>query len=202
MYHPSPHPANTNAEEFEYIELENISANATLSLLGVRLANGVNFNFTGSAVTSLAAGARVLIVKNASALNARYGGSLPVAGVFTGNLDNNGERLQLLDASNEEILDFSYDPDWYPVTDGLGFSLVAVDDNALPGAWNSKSQWRPSRGVGGGPGASDPAPQLVAPILVNEVLSHTDTPPPTDSVELYNPTGTNVNIGGWWLSDD
>jgi hypothetical protein len=58
--HPSAHAANANAEEFEYIELRNISTNTAVSLLGVRFVNGVDFNFAGSAVTSLAAGARVL----------------------------------------------------------------------------------------------------------------------------------------------
>ena len=45
------------------------------------------------------------------------------------------------------------------------------------------------------------APPVIAPILITEALTRTDNPPPTDSIELYNPTGTNVNIGGWWLSD-
>src|SRR6185503_19109770 len=40
------------------------------------------------------------------------------------------------------------------------------------------------------------------PIVINEVLSRTDLPPPTDSIELFNPTGTNVHMGGWFLSDD
>jgi hypothetical protein len=37
--------------------------------------------------------------------------------------------------------------------------------------------------------------------LINEVLSHTD-PPLEDAIELYNPTASAVNIGGWFLSDD
>ena len=64
----------------------------------VRSSGHITFDFTGSAVTSLAPRARVLVVKNASAFAARYGGGLPVAGQFVGNLDNNGERIQLLDA--------------------------------------------------------------------------------------------------------
>src|SRR5436190_2854887 len=38
-------------------------------------------------------------------------------------------------------------------------------------------------------------------MLINEVLTHTDMPL-EDAVELWNPTGTNVDISGWWLSDD
>ena len=41
----------------------------------------------------------------------------------------------------------------------------------------------------------------IAPILVNEVLAHTDLPE-VDSIELHNPGGSNVDIGGWFLTDD
>ncbi len=42
---------------------------------------------------------------------------------------------------------------------------------------------------------------ILTNIFVNELLSHTD-PPQEDVVEFYNRTATNVNIGGWWLSND
>ena len=201
MYHPSAHPANLDPEQFEYVELRNISTNVTISLAGVKFINGVEFNFTGSAVTSLTPGTRVLVVKNQTAFNARYGGGLPVAGQYTGNLDNGGERIQLLDAVNEEVLDFSYNNSWHPMTDGLGFSLVVVNENAEPDSWGSRTQWRISGAVEGAPGAADPLPGVVAPILVTEVLTHTDLPA-VDQIELYNPTGDTVSLAGWWLTDD
>ena len=203
MYHPTALAGNTNdAEAFEYIELKNISTNVTLDLRGVRLTNGVEFSFAGSAVTNLAPGVRVLVVRSLAAFTARYGTGLSVAGQFTGALENNGERLQLLDAVGEEVLDFSYDNKWYPITDGLGFSLVVVDEFAEPDAWSSKTNWRASGVVDGSPGVTDPPPPGIAPILVNEVLSRTDVPPPTDSIELFNSTTNAVNIGGWFISDD
>ncbi|HKX61987.1 MAG TPA: lamin tail domain-containing protein, partial [Verrucomicrobiae bacterium] len=201
MYHPSAHAANTNAEEFEYIELRNISTDTTVSLNGVRFLNGVDFSFTGSGVTSLAPGARVLVVKNLAAFTARYGSGFPVAGQFTGNLDNSGERLQLLDATNEEILDFSFNNSWYQITDGLGFSLVVVNESAPPDDWGHSEQWRPSGTVDGGPGVSDPEPAAVSDIEISEILTHTDLPV-VDQIELFNPTGVSVNVAGWWLTDD
>ena len=39
------------------------------------------------------------------------------------------------------------------------------------------------------------------PILVNEMLSHTDLPT-LDAIELYNPTTQDVDVGGWYISDD
>jgi CotH kinase protein/Bacterial Ig domain/Lamin Tail Domain len=202
MYNPAPLAGNTNnAQAFEYVELRNISASVTLNLAGVRLTNGVLFNFTGSAVTSLAPGARVLVVANSNAFVARYGASLPVAGQYSGALDSNGEELRLEDSFGEKILEFSYDNDWYPITDGHGFSLVVVNDAAHWSSWGDKAAWRASAGPGGGPGLVDPPAQSIAPIVINEALTHTDLPQ-VDSIELFNPTGTNVDVGGWFLSDD
>lgn len=203
MYNPAPLTGNTNdAQEFEYVELKNISGSETVNLAGVRFVNGISFNFTGSAVTSLAPGQRVLVVKNATLFALRYGAGLPVAGTYSGSFDNGGERIQLIDAANEEIHDFNYESDWYPITAGAGFSLAIVNENALAELWDSKTNWRPSGVVNGAPAQPDPAPPTVPAIVINEVLSHTDTPPPTDTIELFNPTAGDVNIGGWFLSDD
>ena len=202
MYHPSPLTGNTNSpEQFEYLELRNISPSATLDLTGVRLTNGVVFDFTGSAVTGLAPGARVLVVRNQAEFTARYGTGWPVAGEYAGALENNGQRLQLLDASGEEILDFSYDNQWYPVTDGQGFSLVVVNENVPPDDWNSRTNWRASGTLDGTPGASESALTNIPPVVINELLT-ASTPPNVDAIELFNPTTNTVNMGGWFLSDD
>jgi len=202
MYNPSPLPGvNSDAQQFEYVELKNISATSTLNLSGVRFTNGIYFNFTGSAVTSLAPGQTVLIVRNQSAFVARYGGGFNLAGEFSGALNNGGEQLRLEDAAGEKILEFDYNNTWYPITDGLGFSLVIVDANANWSTWGQKSSWRVSGALNGSPGIADPAPPTIAPLVVSEVLTHTDLPQ-LDSVELFNPTGTNVSIGGWFLTDD
>jgi len=201
MYSPSALAGNTNdAQEFEYVELKNISASTTISLAGVRFINGITFDFTGSAATSLAPGARVLIVKNLAAFTARYGAA-NVAGQYALTLDNAGERLQLVDAANEEIHDFTYNNSWYPITDGAGFSLVVVDEAADTGEWTRKEGWRPNGSLNGAPGQPDPTAPAFANIVVNEVLAHTSLPQ-VDAIELHNPTAGDVNIGGWFLSDD
>ncbi|MBI5385210.1 MAG: lamin tail domain-containing protein [Verrucomicrobia bacterium] len=203
MFHPVPPPPGTTntAEDFEFIELRNVSPSVTLDLAGVRFIEGVQFNFNGSAVTNLAPGARVLVVANWAAFTNRYGPGLPVAGEYNGQFNNGGERLQLVDANGEEILDFSFDNTWHPITDGHGFSLVIVDDAAPAAAWDLPSSWRASGGLHGSPGDADPALQAIAPVRVSEVLS-ASLPAGTDAVELFNPTATNVDLSGWWLSDD
>src|SRR5439155_16345104 len=49
-------------------------------------------------------------------------------------------------------------------------------------------------------GAEDPAP-AIPPVVINEILTHTDWPE-LDGIELFNPTPAEVNIGGWFLTDD
>jgi len=204
MYRPAPPAAGSpyGTEDFEYIELKNISSNAAVNLVGVRFTNGIDFVFTsGSAVTSLAPGQAVVLVRNPAAFASRHGGGATVAGIYTGFLDNAGERLQLLDAVNEEILDFSYNNAWYPITDGLGFSLVIVNENAPFNTWDEKESWRASGAMNGSPGQTDPLPATVVPVLVNEVLANSEAPA-VDAIELWNTNAVAADISHWWISDD
>ena len=200
MYHPAPLAGNTNdAEEFEYVELKNIGPRA-LDLRGMRFTRGIEFDFSGSAVTNLPPGAAALVVKSPAAFVTRYGTGFNIAGPYAGALDNRGETIRLEDAVGEKILEFAYDNSWYPVTDGLEFSLVIVNENAPWKTWGDKESWRASGVVNGSPGTDDAAPNIPA-ILVNELLTHTDLPR-VDAIELFNPTSADANIGGWFISDD
>jgi hypothetical protein len=202
IMYPSAQPAvrPLRSGGFQYIELKNIGP-ATLDLNGVHFTNGVEFAFSGSAVTSLGPGQYVLVVRNIAAFTARYGGGFNIAGQYVGILANEGENIRLDDAVGEKILDFDYDNAWYPITDGPGASLVIVNENALWNTWGLKESWRPSYRDFGGPGQADPPPAAVASVLINEVLTHTDTPL-VDTVELRNTNAVAVNIGGWFLTDD
>lgn len=202
MYNPAPNTAiHADEQQFEYIELKNISPTVTLNLIGIRFSEGVTFDFSTGAVSSLPPGQSVLVVRNIDAFAARYGSPGPVAGQFTGALSNGGETLRLDDASGEKILEFAYSDGWYPTTDGLGFSLVVVDETRPWDQWGQKEAWRPSGRLSGSPGITDPQPAHPSIIRISEVLAHTDLPR-VDSIELYNPSATNVNIGGWLITDD
>ena len=203
MYHPPPVAVGGpyTAEDFEYVELKNIGS-AVLDLSGVHFTNGIAFHFSGSSVTSLPGSQTVLVVRNRAAFVSRYGAGFNVAGEYLGNLDNSGERLRLDDAVGEEILDFRYENSWYRATDGLGFSLVIVQEQAPWESWGEKASWRPSGQETGSPGDADPAPVSVAAVRINEVLSHTESSGEKDAIELYNPTLSPVNLEGWFLSDD
>lgn len=199
MFHPPPPPAgNTNdADNFEYLEFQNIGS-TPLNLQGFTLSGGVDFVFSSLTLTG---GQHTVLVRNLAAFQSRYGTNVLVAGVVTNNLGNDGDHLVLRGPLLEPILDFRYHDNWYPTTDGLGFSLVSVNPLAAPDAWGLKSSWRPSTSAGGSPGLPDPSPATIPNVLITEALTHTD-PPLVDTVELFNPTSAQVNVGGWFLSDD
>lgn len=133
-------------------------------------------------------GESIVVVHNLAAFISRYGTGIRVAGEFSGSLDNAGDRLTLLGPIGEPILDFSYDPSWYPITDGGGFSLVAVDPNAPPSAWGLAQNWRPSSGLGGSPGATDPPPPpaVLAPALAPGNLLRLAWPAGSGNFTLYS----------------
>ncbi len=124
-----------------------------MTLDGVSLTEGVSYTFPQYGNAVLEPGACIVIARNRAAFISRYGDSVPLAaGTFTGNLDNAGESIKLEDADGNTILEFKY-RDWYPMTDGLGFSLVIEDatDSDLD-RWGKSGAWRPSSEEGGSPG--------------------------------------------------
>ena len=125
-----------------------------------------------------------------------------------GSLDGGGERIELRlpltiegfqrDAPGYpryyavlDSLDYDDESPWPVEADGQGYSLVRKSNT---GSSYQASDWELSSNRGGsafGGGV----------ILVNEILSHTDLPQ-TDVIELYNPGNEDINIGGWYLTDD
>lgn len=151
------HPAGDGLAEF--IELLNLSPSVTLDLRGVRFTQGVAFDFSHGAVTALAPGARVLVVRDRAAFEAAYGLGLPVAGVFANGtaLSNSGERITLEDADEAPIQELVYDdgPPW-PALGDVGYSLVLVAPETHPEPALA-SHWRASTRLGGNPGGPDGA---------------------------------------------
>lgn len=188
MYHP---PGNST---FEYLEFYNNGADP-IDLSNYQFVEGISFVFPSG--TTLDPDAYLLVVEDPLTFNAVYGAGLPVAGQYTGKLDNSGERLVLNDALGTPVLtvEFNDGTSWPPRADGEGSSLEL---NHLGGDLSVPQNWRDSVEYLGSPGrAGDPTAPTV---VINEVLSHTDAPY-EDAVELYNPGDAAVEIGGWYLSD-
>ena len=163
MYHPGP-PTDPelqagfqDQDDFEFIELVNLSETQTVDLTGLAFVNGIEYQFPDNA--TLGPGSRALVTGREAAFLERYGAGFLILGSYqdgnSNKLANDGERLVLNDASGTPITDFSWDHNapWPSSADGLGFSLVLMvpgsNDPALPGSW------RTSALSGGNPGASD-----------------------------------------------
>ncbi len=142
-------------------------------------------------------------MKDTQAFRLRYGNDARVLGeFFDGNLDNAGERLQLLDPIGNVLIDFTYDDNalWPDRADGIGATLQLVDPAFItPEGYSKYFNWRGSTELGGSPGRAGAAP---AGVVINEVISNTDAPiRVSDSIELLNVTDAPIEVGGWYLSD-
>jgi len=142
-----------------------------------------------------------------TAFTNRYGAGLPVAGTYRGELDDNGEAVELLDALGTGVVAFAYNdgPGWPLCADGAGHSLVPIDPAAAQdGEWLSYGgHWRASAVIGGSPGLPDPPP--ARDVVINEVQAHTDYQAPwfsNDALELFNTTASTIVLNHWYLSDD
>lgn len=158
-YHPADPSASetaslpgVTAEDFEFVELLNIGSTA-LVLDGAQFTHGISYTFP--AATTLAPGERVVLAKNVAAFELRYGTGLNTLGPYAGQLDNGGERLRLVDAVGEEILDFDWNDNWYPPSDGQGRSLVLRDTATAFNDFDQPQSWAISVAVGGSPAAPD-----------------------------------------------
>ncbi|MES2569679.1 MAG: lamin tail domain-containing protein, partial [Verrucomicrobiota bacterium] len=163
MYHPLAPSASEAAlgyveSDFEYIELRNISDALTLDLINVRLTKGVDFDFAGSAITTLSPKGTVLIVKNSAAFNLRYGAGKPIAGMWesSDSLSNGGEEVKLSYGAGAAIQAFIYDDatPWPTLADTGGYSLVLKKPESRPDP-TVATNWRASFAPGGTPGGDD-----------------------------------------------
>jgi hypothetical protein len=188
----------TDNDDFEFLELYNSSATGTISLSGLQFVNGITFTFGND---SLAPGERAVIVRDITGFQVRYGTDARVLGQYGGSLRNSGETLELADSNLNAVISVEYgdtDP-WSELADGSGASLVLIDPVNTPENELSKYySWRSSVEQGGSPGTEGLGRSGV---VINEVLANPDLDQ-VDAIELFNPTATAINIGGWYLGDD
>ena len=204
MYHPAaPSLAEiaavgfTNPEDFEYIEILN-TGTSPVDLRGLYIDDAVQFDFDNSLLgTTLASGARLLLVANQSAFEFRYGTHLPVAGAYSGNLSNSGETITLRTADDAIIRQVSYldTAGWPAEADGAGSSLVPITPADFSADSNADG-WRASLTHTGNPGSSD------AILFPAWLAAHGQTDPAAD------PDGDGLSnlleyaLGGSPTSDD
>jgi hypothetical protein len=103
MYHPDwPNSGSYTNDQYEYIELHNISAESvTLYRLDKaepwKFTNGIEFTFPADSQVTIPAGGYILVVKKPEAFSWRHP-DVPadiIFGPYDGNLSNAGESLEL-----------------------------------------------------------------------------------------------------------
>ncbi len=137
----------------EFVELKNIGV-LPLDISGVHFTDGIAFTVPQGVV--LNPGAFALVVNDQAAFNTHYDAGLPVVGEYQpDNLSNDGERIVVRDSSGNVIHDFTFSDQWYPATDGGGWSLVVRDENRNVASWDTVEGWGISGESGGNPGADN-----------------------------------------------
>ncbi len=206
-------PDPLGGKDYEFIELYN-TGSESLDLSGLSFVNGIDFNFTTGTITTLPAGAYLVVVNDMSAFIQRYGtAGIVVAGEYSGSLANEGERIELADRWGAPLIIFDYetgDP-WPLSAEGAGHSLVPLTsamDSQPTGSLSYGGNWRASAYRNGSPGQQDP--ELPVTLVLNEIMAHTDYSDPlhseydsNDWIELINRAGAEIIIspGSWYLSD-
>jgi len=146
MYHPS-------APNAAFVELYNTSATCAFDLAGWEL-QGAGFVFPGGSV--IQANSYLVVAASRLGFAAAYGSTIPVAGEFSGNLQNNGETLTLVkrgatpaqDIAADEVRYGSQAP-WPAAANGGGASLQLIDplqDNSRVGHWTAIETNAPAPG--------------------------------------------------------
>jgi len=151
MYNP-PAAFGLAGEYFEFIELWNRSTQ-TLNLSGFQFVDGIQFTFTNG--SRISPNGYAVLVSDANAFGLKYPG-VPICGVYTGRLDNGGERITLADPRGIHVFSLTYDDavPWPTAADNRGYSLV----QRYPLRYQAPEdplRWRASTLPGGSPGGPD-----------------------------------------------
>lgn len=151
-----------SGNDFEFIELLNVSSE-NVDLTGVKVEDAIGFNFTTAdpSILTLPPGGRIVVVENQAAFLFRYGNNpaVKIAGVYDGNLSNEGELLTVRAANTNIIAQFTwseFEP-WPVAAHGGGYSMVLNNPGPNP-TYSSGNNWRPSGAIGGGAGVADSTP--------------------------------------------
>jgi hypothetical protein len=197
---------NVDNDEFEFIELTNVSS-TPVNLGGVSLVRsggeGVEFTF-GSQI--LSPGAHVVIPQNRAAVVSRYGSAITLAigqgpeeeaWTFDGRLGNGGETITLVTSTGQLIERVAYrdSSPWPNRADGNASSLERVD---LAGDANRPQSWRASDRFGGSPAMATAS--ITSHVVMNEILAR-PAGGDVDAIELFNASSSLTDVSGWYLSD-
>jgi hypothetical protein len=210
MYHPAG-PGGS------FVELFNTSINEAFDVSGWRL-NGVDYTFPGG--TIIPTRGFLVVAEDRVGFAAAYGAAIPIAGTFSGKLDNGGETLQLIKpggttAQDVVVTEVRYDSEapWASAADGTGASLQLID---VTREVNRVANWTAvptnSSGLARSTAGTFNSVRAFLPVLprlwLNEVVPN-NLSGATDRfgqrhawAELHNSGPTNLSLGGMFLANN
>jgi hypothetical protein len=175
------------AQDFEFIELHNIGE-TSVDLTGAAFTAGVQFTFPAG--SSLAPGAYLVLVANPAAFVLRHGTAAPVAGQYTGQLDNSGETIILSAADGSEIAHLTYSSAWSAAANGGNYTLTLRNDSVTPANYSTPAAWALSGQPGGSPGTSNgPTFSTDYTLWVQTTFTPADAANPLRSGPFADPDG-------------
>ena len=126
----------------EWIELYNRSSTETINLSGWQFAEAIDYVFPAG--TLIAPGEYLVVANDAAELSAKYP-LIRVLGDFSGGLNNNNDRIVLIDAVGNTADEVHYYENgrWASAADGDGSSLELRNpdaDNGIGEAWSASDE--------------------------------------------------------------
>ncbi|HKS38359.1 MAG TPA: lamin tail domain-containing protein, partial [Verrucomicrobiae bacterium] len=134
---------DVKTEPAEFIELYNAGTSA-VDLSGWNFSDGIQYTFPNG--TSIGPGAYAVVAQSPATVQGKFGAA--ALGPWIGNLDNDGERIVLRNASGgvEDEVDYQLGFPWPTVGDPPGYSIELVNpgfDNNLGGSWRASVAGNP-----------------------------------------------------------
>ncbi len=201
------HPPAPYGKALEFIELHNDDPAVAISIEGWRFVAGIEFEFPAGA--AIPAGGYAIVCRDRDELMAVFG--LPERGVFgnwAGALDNDGDRLRLVDAFGAHIDGLRYDdrapwPDAGPDAGGSSLQRLCTSAPAeFPENWTGDVGQLPTP-MQENAASRCPLPAwTVPPVVINEIYYHPldDRDELEEYVEILNTTDEAIDLSGWRLA--
>ncbi|MFT5494659.1 MAG: hypothetical protein ACI9TH_000050 [Kiritimatiellia bacterium] len=216
MYHPE------DGIGVEYIELMNISDQA-VELFHDHPQLGGPWNLTGGILYSfptntVLAPQEIILVSSTNRTATTNAYALPpglrIFGPWLGNLSNDGEAVRLdAYAVNDNVtltpylldgLTYNDQLPWPLSADGFGSSLERI---TAAGFGDVATNWQASA-LGGSPGLANLPQPPAGSLILSEIMAHNfrgladEDGAYSDWIEVQNLTGDDVQLDGWFLTDD
>jgi hypothetical protein len=190
------HPAHPDAAKLEYVELHNLSP-VDVDLGGWQFTEGIALVFPPGTVLR---SKEYLVVSPDPDRAVEVYGLPSAAGPYSGQLDNGGEVVALVNSEGRAVSRVHYEDGgvWPALADGFGPSLEFAGSDT---GNDLASRWAASRILGGTPGAANSrsgsaGEESLRPGIVNEIRPSAGAGDP-GFIELHNPTGGTLALGGF-----